>query len=197
MKIVDITEKVDDRKEKVRDFDKIRTLAVHRVGRLLNRQGQVVSNLGRKAEEICGRFISDPEVAKYTGGELAYTFIIEEDGTIKQCLPIDDVGQHAKRWNATALGVAVVGDFRYEEPTPQQHTALVDLLVALAQAWALDPMEAVKGHSELPGGSSTPEKRCPGPLLDMHSLRAEVRDFMRDAARQKLSEAGLAWKKGD
>lgn len=197
MKIVDIVDQVDDGKPRLRDFDKIRCFAVHRVGRLLNRKLAVVSNLGRTAEQICDRFLNDPEVAKYTGGEIPYTFIIEEDGTIKQCLPIDDVGQHARRWNTIALGIAVIGDFRHEDPTPSQWVSLVDLLVALCEAWAVDPTEAVRGHSELKGGSIDPEKRCPGGRLDMVRLRDEVASLIKEIGRRRLSDAGLAWRRAE
>ncbi len=197
MKIVNVIAQVDDGNRRVRDWDKIEVFAVHRVGRILDRDGKIVSNLGRTAEEICDRFLNDPEVARYTGGEIAYTFMIEEDGTIKQCLPIDDIGQHARRWNTSALGVAVVGDFRYEEPTRAQWTALVDLLTALSAAWALDPRHAVRGHDELPGGSRSAGKRCPGRHIDVDSLRSEVTALMRDAGRQRLSGTGLAWASPD
>lgn len=198
MKIVDIIKQVDDGKHRTRDFDKIKIFAVHRVGRLLNSSGDVVNDIGRTAEEICDAFLNDPAVSKYTGAEIAYTFIIEGDGVIKQCLPIDDVGQHARRWNTSALGIALVGDFRHEHPNEPQFNALCDLLVDLCSAWALDPRDAVRGHTELPGATADAAKRCPGDKIaydesGMEGVRYEVVRLMKDSARLRLLNYGVVW----
>lgn len=201
MKIVDITDLVDDGKQRTRSFSKIKFLVVHRVGRILNRAGHVVSSLGRTAEEICDAFLHDPAVSKYTGGEIAYTFIIEEDGTIKQCLPIDEVGAHAKRWNVPGIGIACVGDFRYEHPNEPQYNALIDLLAELSRAWAFDPRDVIRGHTELPNSTSSAGKDCPGDMIaygtgdthGMEDVREEVVRIMKDTARLRLTGDGLVW----
>jgi len=198
MKVIDITKQVDDGKKRQRDFDAINRLVVHRVGRILNSSGEVVSSLGRTAEEICEAFLHDPAVAKYTGAEIAYTFIIEEGGTIKQCLPIDEVGAHARRWNEPGIGIALVGDFRHEHPSEPQYNAMIDLLAELARAWAMDPRRDISGHTELPNSTSSPGKTCPGSMISfdssgMDGVRAEVVRIMKDTARLQLLEAGVAW----
>jgi hypothetical protein len=53
----------------------------------------------------------------------------------------------------------------------------------------------IKGHDGLPGGSANPSKRCPGLLLPMNPLRADVADVVKDGARQRLYEAGLVFTK--
>lgn len=191
MKIVNIIERVDDGKPRRREVEKITTIAVHRVGKDL----KLKTSLGDTAEEICDRFRNDPEVAKYTGGEIAYTLMIEADGTVKQCLPIDDVGQHAARWNTVALGVAMIGDFRVTLPSLEQRTTLIELLAMLCMALGLDPRAAIRGHDELPGGTKSPGKSCPGEHVNMPRVREDVLDFMETTASRQLVKDGIVWER--
>jgi hypothetical protein len=193
VKIIDISKQVDDGKKRIRDFSAVDTIAVHRVGWILKRDGSLSSKIGDTAEEICEAFTSNPEVSKYTGGEIAYTLMVERDGTIKQCLPVDEIGAHARRWNKQAIGVACIGDFRHEEMGPDQRSALEDLLTLLCLSFNLDPLRAIRGHDELPGGSANPEKRCPGNRLIMGDLRRSVKALIQERGREELTEAGLSW----
>lgn len=173
---IDVISQCADGKVAVRDLDGIDTIAVHRVG----------FSLGEDAITICRRFIDDPDVAKYTGGEVPYTFIIGENGTLWQCLPVSEIGAHARRWNAQALGVACIGDFRTYDMPDAQLRQLVKLCAALQ--YAFPKGLAVKGHDELPGGSSNPNKRCPGDRLKMDEVRRLVREYR---SVNRLLEMGL------
>jgi hypothetical protein len=104
----------------------------------------------------------------YSGGETPYHLLVRTDGTIDQCLEIGDMGSHARRWNTSALGVAVVGDFRSHPPTAKQWDSLVDIC-ALLLSWGC----CVRGHDEMLGAGN-PDKRCPGRHLDMAQLRESV-----------------------
>ena len=117
----------------------------------------------------------------------------EWDGVIWQCLAVDDLGFHARQWSTPAIGVALIGDARKKAPSHKQRNALVDLLALLSMGFGIDPFKVIKGHDELPRGSSDPNKRCPGSLLPMNPLRADVADIVKDGARQKLHEAGLVF----
>ncbi len=144
----------------------IDTIAVHRIGK----------SIGEDAITICRRFIDDPEVAKYTGGEVPYGWIIGVGGTIWQCLPISEVGAHARRWNKQAIGVACIGDFRKHEMPDVQYGPLIQLLAALQFGFPRD-LE-IKGHDELPGASADPRKKCPGDKLPMHGVRGAVKAYL-------------------
>ena len=168
MRIDDITDAVDDGQRGELSLDRVTVLAVHRVGKDFDR----AVSLGDTAEEICRAFLDGP-AAIYTGRELPYHFVIEASGRVAQCLPLEEVGRHARRWNAAAIGVACIGDFRACPPEPMQREALVELLAGLCLGLNLIA-RSVKGHDELAGGSAHPSKRCPGRHLDLAMLRSDV-----------------------
>ena len=177
IKFTDVIRQCDDGKPHVREpLTDIDTIAVHRVGK----------SLGEDAITICRRFIDDPDVARYTGREVPYGFIIGAGGTIWQCLPISDVGAHARRWNKRAVGVACIGDFRKHEMPTIQRGSLIKLLAVLQFGFPRDL--AIKGHDELPGGSSNPNKKCPGDKLSMDAVRNSVWDYLDS---EHLREMGL------
>jgi hypothetical protein len=75
-----------------------------------------------------------------------------------QTLPLDRQGPHAWKWNDRTLGIAAVGDFRYEQPSREQWFAAARLCRILEMVFNAP----LYGHDELPDGSTDPEKRCPG-----------------------------------
>ena len=102
----------------------------------------------------------------YTGGQMPYTFVVLQDGTIDQCLPVRELGPHAKRWSWPGVSLAVVGDHRRRQPPEGQWFAVI-LFAALWHAAGLD----LHGHTELDGASDDPLKRCPGKYLSMDVVR--------------------------
>lgn len=167
MRIVNRIPDCDDGEHKSINLKDRRLLVFHRCG------------LGETAEDIAASF----QTIDATGGQMPYSFVIKRDGTIEQALPVGDYGPHARKWNTFGIGVAVVGDFRSETPTIMQWDAAIRLCVSFA-GWATD---GIKGHDELPGGSSDGTKRCPGPMFDMELLR----DSVHDAVAQRLYGAGI------
>ncbi len=179
LNFTNVISQCDDGKHRTRtpliDID---TIAVHRIGK----------SIGEDAITICRRFIDDPEVAKYTGGEVPYGWIIGADAgsTIWQCLPISEGGAHARRWNKQAIGVACIGDFRKHEMPDVQYDQLVKLLACLQFGFPRD-LE-IKGHDELPGASSDPDKKCPGDKLPMNGVRRSVSMYLEG---EHLRELGI------
>ena len=182
----------DDGKPAERDLAVINTLAYHRVG--IDKKYNLL--LGLDAVTICQRFIHDPEVAKYTGAEVAYTFLIggadglpEHDGVIWQCLPVADIGRHAGRWNIPAIGVGCIGDFRVDPPSKKQRASAIRLGSFLEECFGkLD----IRGHDELAGGSSDPNKKCPGAYFNMSTLRTEIRTFgLVELVGARLAKGGI------
>ncbi len=121
----------------------------------------------------------------YTGGQMPYSVVIyqtREYGPImvEQALPISEVGPHALRWSDEAIGVAVLGDFRKAKPSFELWNVTVDICAALA-FWVNDNVsEILRGHSELPHGSSDPDKDCPGELgFPMDKMRVVVTNKVR------------------
>lgn len=191
-----IIELVDDKKPHYRDAWGLNTVGIHRIwfdDWELDEEHTPV--------EICRRFIDDPDIAKYTRGELAYTIMIDAVGRRWQILELSDIGQHASVWNTPALGIGVIGDFRKRPPTRAQMIALIDLCSDLCPALGIDPMgksshrgleaPSLAGHDELPRGSKDATKRCPGNLLPMDQLRWDVAAMIKATAQQRVLRDGL------
>lgn len=109
----------------------------------------------------------------YTDGEMPYTLLGMPDGVVEQGLELGDVGPHARRWSTPTIGVAALGDFRTEHPSPAQWQS-VAVLCAWLTVWGGWSVEAIRGHDERPGGSADHRKRCPGALWSMDGFRQDV-----------------------
>jgi N-acetylmuramoyl-L-alanine amidase len=107
---------------------------------------------------------------------LGYQFLIDNgtlgkgDGQIEmsprwirqQC------GAHCKagRMNEKAIGIALVGNFNYEKPTPNQLQSLAFLLSVLRKHYQI-PSSHIMVHRDVPGAKT----ECPGKLFPMNRLR--------------------------
>lgn len=198
MKLISIVEACDDGRPSPRATDAIEGFAIHRIGfdDWTDEQSTKATPL-----EIARRFIDDVDVAKYTGGEIAYTFLVDGSGDWWQCLRLTDTGKHARRWSAPMVGVGVIGDFRKRPPTPAQRASLVDGLGEMCPAFGIHPLATwwsgsvsvprIAGHDELPGGSSDPTKVCPGALLSVRDLRRDVALAIERQATASLMRLGM------
>lgn len=115
----------------------------------------------------------------YTGGEMPYTFLVRRDGQIDQCLPVSEIGPHARKWNRPGAGLAIAGDFRKEAPTEEQVLS-VSNFCAIWAAWGC----SIRSHDELDGGSEDKNKACPGALFPADS----VKQFAQDVGGRMTSE---------
>lgn len=198
--VINIVDAVYDNKRHVRDFDKINMFMVHRCGVDL----EMNTVLGYDGVSVSEAFRNG--AASYaTGGQIAYTFLIggglgrdEYNGKIWQCLPMGEVGFHARQFSVKALGIGLIGDFRFQGPTIAQMMSLHDLLAALCVGWAKDPYTTIKGHGEVKGahdGSKAKGKpaACPGDLLNMDHVRDDVTNLIRSKARMDLDRAGVVF----
>jgi len=140
---------------------------------------------GENVAEIAEFFRSNPEASKATGGRMPYHFAIGRGGRVEQAHRILDISPHAAKFNLEGIGVAVVGDFRFDKPTPAQWTSLVDLCHVL-RAHLYGP-RAIHGHTSLDGASRDADKVCPGPGLDFDALRREAEEM----AQRELWEHGI------
>lgn len=99
---------------------------------------------------------------KHQGGraftDIAYHFVITEDGTLHQGRPILRMGAHALGRNADTLGVCVVGDNTKQEHAwlPAQVDTLKRLLAALRMV--LPPFDVIR-HGDAYREHKT---ECPG-----------------------------------
>ena len=142
----------------------ITRLVIHRIK---------VSHVGYTddASGIAAFFARHPEGIKATGGRMAYHFVVRKDGIVEQAVDIETSAPHARAYNGSSIGVAVIGDFTRERPTEAQ---LWGLMRCLSKLHALYPKAVIVSHDSLPGGSTDPDKRCPGPYVDVHAIARAV-----------------------
>lgn len=98
---------------------------------------------------------------------IAYTYVVQRDGTVYKCWDHDKVTYHVGNSNKHALGICMVGDFRFQQPTVEQYGAIIELVRQLQKE--IPTATQVKGHSEYPGYSW---KSCP--VISMDAFRASV-----------------------
>lgn len=205
MHIENIIEYADDKKHRRRAVEKVEGIMLHRVG--VNLDSGIA--LGYDGRSICDAFLGRipgwKKVAEVTGSQNAYTFYVggdlgpsEYDGKIWQALPLDEVGNHGRRFSVPYVGVGLIFDGRHRQPSTPQYHAVADLVAELCVALGLDAYKDVKGHGEVPGahgGEKAPGQphACPGhnEHLKLNVFRDDVAMIMRTRARRRLDGAGL------
>jgi len=190
LEFINVISEVDDGYPIDRIWTRHQGITIHRVGY----DHLTGIDLGATAVEICAHFTGTnsryPEVAKATGGQLAYTIMIGKKGEVWQCLPLGDVGHHARRWSSRTIGVAVIGDPRKFEVPHAQYWALVDTCSLIARVLGTSSNQ-IKGHDERHGARRDRRKRCPGRHLKLSQLRYDVHMVMRHTAELKALHARL------
>jgi hypothetical protein len=118
-------------------------------------------------------FREHPVGRKATGGRMPYPIVIDAQGGVVQCVPLDRVTPHARVHNPTTIGVACIGDFRHRPLPRAQEQALLAVCTALLAELGLG-VTHLAGHDELAGGRADLDKECPGARIDMDELRDRV-----------------------
>lgn len=139
-----------------------RKVVVHRFGPTIqNRKLDNALDVAREFARV-GKF----EPGSYTGGRMAYHFVINAGGKVYQALPLSTIGAHASGHNKDSWGVAVLQDLRHSEITYDAEAALMELCSALMIYSSLSLGSGglhIHGHHELMGPQSPdPQKACPG-----------------------------------
>lgn len=93
--------------------------------------------------------------------KIGYHFVIRRNGVVETGRKIDEIGAHVEGYNATSVGVCMVGgakevNGKLEDDTnftPEQWNTLVQLLLKLREMF---PHAEIVGHHDL-----NPHKTCP------------------------------------
>jgi len=123
--------------------------------------------------------------------DMPYTFIVQVNGVIAQCVNLQTKTPHAGGYNRRAVGIGVVGDFRDHRPTVAQTFACVTLAVTLAEMLPAPPLvtvhgaipKATKDKNKLLGGA----EECPGEHFHKTWYRA------RDAVSRRMKQERIEW----
>ena len=97
--------------------------------------------------------------ARFNGKGIGYHYFIEKDGQVFQTRDENEIGMHARHYNAHSIGVCYEGGLdekgrAADTRTPAQKKALLTLLISLKQDY---PDAEIVGHCELEGV----HKACP------------------------------------
>ena len=90
--------------------------------------------------------------ARFHGKGVGYHYYIERDGQLYQTRSEDEIGMHARHYNAHSIGICYEGGLDEkgnpaDTRTPQQKAALYELLKSLHRDY---PQARIIGHRELP-----------------------------------------------
>ncbi len=110
-----------------------------------------------------------------TGGLTPYPVLILADGTIEQLLPLSIRGAHARIYNRISLAVGVVGNTDERPMTDKQYESLVWVCQRLTP---INGGLRIVGHTDMPGATRDPSKRCPGRYLSIDSLERRVKSTL-------------------
>ena len=168
---------------KAREPADVTGVIVHRI-----EVSQEDPSYGDTPVEVARFFREHPIGVKATGGDMPYPIVVDRDGNVTQTVPLRFITPHAKAHNPRTVGIGVIGDFRKAPPSASQRAAVIAVCAALLTRFGL-PVESISGHDELQGGSSDPDKICPGPGLSPADVRNEVRAFLATRA----AELAFVW----
>lgn len=113
--------------------------------------------------------------------DVGYHFGIRKDGELETGRDIDYAGAHVRGVNSRSIGVCVYGDGDTEPHTEAQRIMLLNVLRSMMKSYNV-PVERVLGHREINdlidagevGEKYRTPKTCPGRLVDMDEIRAEL-----------------------
>lgn len=95
--------------------------------------------------------------------------ILTRDGEVYNARPVEIEGAHAYGHNKDSIGIALIGNFNFREPTEKQLNSLIELLAKNCRGYGLNE-EDIYGHRELDNANTS----CPGEYIDMDELRGQV-----------------------
>ena len=101
---------------------------------------------------------------------IGYHYYITKDGMLYPCRPENEIGAHARHYNAHSIGICYEGGLEKngnpaDTRTPEQKETMEDLLNGLAIDY---PDAEILGHCDLPGV----RKACPS--FDVATWLAEI-----------------------
>ena len=101
---------------------------------------------------------------------IGYHYYITKDGVVYPCRPENEIGAHARHYNAHSIGICYEGGLDKngnpaDTRTPEQKETMEDLLYGLATDY---PDAEILGHCDLPGV----RKACPS--FDVATWLAEI-----------------------
>ncbi|MFG0317936.1 MAG: N-acetylmuramoyl-L-alanine amidase [Planctomycetota bacterium JB042] len=135
-----------------------------RIGRItVHHSGATVTATDESAAASAIRSIQRDHQDSRGWADIGYHYLIDRAGRIWEGRELKWQGAHAgsPTLNRGNVGICLLGDYRTQEVTPSQRTALFEALDALRREYGI-PRARVEGHREVKGGTL-----CPGKKLEL------------------------------
>ena len=145
-----------------RPLETIRHLIIHHTG--------VPASVG--PDVIAGYHVTD---LNWPG--IGYHFVVDAVGQVYQTNALTTAAYHARQFNGSGVGIALLGNFTHAVPPPAQLDGAAELCAWLVRGLDL-PLDAVRGHRELIAVTCPGEYWLQGPCWK-ESLLARVAGLLR------------------
>ncbi|MFA6030005.1 MAG: peptidoglycan recognition protein [Elusimicrobiota bacterium] len=132
--------------------------------------GQTPTERGESAEQM--RNMQSFHQRTRGWADIGYHFVIDGSGRILEGRPVGVLGAHSENANDGNIGIALMGNFEKERPTPQQVESLERLGSFLAARYNIDPSKRFDGHRHYG------QTDCPGRYVV--ELLARMREEIAD-----------------
>ncbi|XP_062329062.1 peptidoglycan recognition protein 5 [Osmerus eperlanus] len=103
--------------------------------------------------------------------DIGYNFLVGGDGTVYEGRGWGIVGAHAKENNHDSVGIALLGNFNIDSPSPAALSSVRQLLLHGISQGYLDTRYILLGHSDLR------DTECPGKRLYASLHQCKPTDF--------------------
>ena len=103
--------------------------------------------------------------------DIAYSFLVDDDGTVYEGRGVGIAGGHTKGDNTTSHAICAMGNFDVRPPTQKMLVAIAGLTAhGYLRGWWADSITG--GHQDAPGAQTA----CPGRFLqaELNNIRALV-----------------------
>ncbi len=135
-----------------------------RIGRItVHHSGATVTATDEAAGASAVRSIQRDHQDSRGWADIGYHYLIDRAGRIWEGRELKWQGAHAGNpsLNRGNVGICLLGDYRTQDVTPSQRSALFEALDALRREYGI-PRARVEGHREVKGGTL-----CPGKKLEL------------------------------
>lgn len=101
--------------------------------------------------------------------DIGYHYLIDWRGRIWEGRRLEKVGANVRNNNPGLIGIALMGDFMQQKPTPEQLRSLKQLIGWLMATYKIPP-QAIRGHGDIV------ETDCPGRYMEYRGEEAQPYD---------------------
>ena len=78
---------------------------------------------------------------------IGYHYVVDKEGNVFVGRPLDKIGAHCKHNNNYSVGICLIGDFRYEQPTEEQMASLKFLVLDMLKRYP--SIKRILNHRDL------------------------------------------------